>query len=94
MRNVWVFTTAPYSLQHESELERSSNHDQVERLRVIAGPGRDQVEATYTYPGGLGPYSDSHLGCLLENFGRCVGYLVANGIFSVHRARQGRLRKQ
>jgi hypothetical protein len=52
------------SLQHDYRLEDEGNDDELERIRRIAGPGRARVEATYTEPGMLGPYTDFELGML------------------------------
>ena len=51
------------SLQHEYRL-RDQGDEEAERLLAIAGPGRRRVEATYTEPGQLGPYTDFELGML------------------------------
>jgi len=52
------------SMQHEIRLEDAGDQAELDRLRSIAGPGRDRVEATYAAPGQLGPYSDFELGLL------------------------------
>lgn len=52
------------SMQHEIRLEDAGDKAELDRLRSIAGPGRDRVEATYSAPGQLGPYSDFELGML------------------------------
>ncbi len=52
------------SLQREYQLEDAGDHAGIERLRMIAGAGRARVEAAYTRPGELGPYSDFDLGML------------------------------
>ena len=51
------------SLQHEYRL-LDQGDEEAERLLAIAGPGRRRVEATYTEPGQLGPYTDFELGML------------------------------
>lgn len=56
------------SLQHEYQLEDAGDCAEIKRLRTIAGPGRARVEATYTQPGELGPYSDFELGMLNGKF--------------------------
>jgi len=52
------------SLQHEYQLEDAGDQAEIERLRAIAGPGRQRVERTYTQAGELGPYTDFELGIL------------------------------
>ena len=52
------------SLQLEYRVERSEGAEGVARLLKIAGEGRRRVEAKYTEPGQLGPYSDFELGML------------------------------
>jgi hypothetical protein len=52
------------SLQHEYRLEDVEGPEAVERLHEIAGPGRRRVEAKFTEPGQLGPYTDFELGML------------------------------
>lgn len=52
------------SLQHEYRLLDQGAGEEVERLLAIAGPGRRRVEAIYTEPGHLGPYTDFELGML------------------------------
>lgn len=52
------------SLQHEYRLHEAGDAAEIERLTKIAGPGRARVEATYTQPGELGPYTDFELGML------------------------------
>jgi hypothetical protein len=52
------------SLQHEHRLLDQGDGDEAERLMAIAGPGRRRVEARYTEPGQLGPYSAFELGML------------------------------
>lgn len=52
------------SLQHQYQLEDTGDRAEIKRFRTIAGPGRTRVEATYTQPGELGPYSDFELGML------------------------------
>ena len=52
------------SLQHDYRLEDQGDVEELERNRVIAGPGRSRVEETYTEPGHLGPYTDFELGML------------------------------
>ena len=52
------------SLQHEFRREATGDDAGLERLRAVATPARERVEATYTGEGQLGPYSDSDLGML------------------------------
>lgn len=52
------------SLQHEYRLLHEGNDLEVERLHKMARSGRERVEATYTEPGKLGPYTDFELGML------------------------------
>lgn len=52
------------SLQRDYRLEDQGDFEELERNRVIAGPGRSRVEATYSEPGQLGPYTDFELGML------------------------------
>lgn len=52
------------SLMHEYRLEDEGKDAEIQRLRLIAGNGRKRVEATYTEPGQLGPYTDFELGML------------------------------
>lgn len=52
------------SLQHDYRTEREGNIEELEHHRLIAGPGRARVEAIYTEPGQLGPYTDFELGML------------------------------
>ncbi|MPY10700.1 PIN domain-containing protein [Arthrobacter bussei] len=52
------------SLQHDYRAERKGDAGELERHQAIAGPGRARVEATYTKPGQLGPYTDFELGML------------------------------
>lgn len=56
------------SLQHEYRLIDQGDDKEVERLLEIAEPGRRRVEATYTEPGHLGPYTDFELGMLNGKF--------------------------
>jgi hypothetical protein len=52
------------SLQHEYRLLDGGDAEEIERLRSIAGPGRQRVEEADTKPGQLGPYTDFELGML------------------------------
>lgn len=52
------------SLQHDYRLEDEGDTDGLVEHQRIAQPGRDRVEATYTDPGELGPYTDFELGML------------------------------
>lgn len=52
------------SRQHEYRLREAGDAAELERVAAIAGPGRARVEATYTQPGQLGPYTDFELGML------------------------------
>lgn len=52
------------SLQHDYRAGREGNTEDLERHRLIAGPARARVEAMYTEPGQLGPYTDFELGML------------------------------
>lgn len=52
------------SLQHDYRLEVEGSSEELARLRTIAGPGRERVEAIYTDEGQLGPYTDFELGML------------------------------
>ena len=52
------------SLQADYRHEAAGDALEIERERKIAGPGRRRVEATYTQPGQLGPYTDFELGML------------------------------
>lgn len=52
------------SLQAEYKLARADETIELERLRQISGPGRQNVEMKYTGPDDLGPYSDFELGML------------------------------
>lgn len=52
------------SLQREYRLEAEGDRAEIESVLAIAGPGRSRVEATYTEPGQLGPYTDFELGML------------------------------
>ena len=52
------------SLQHEYTVEDDEGPDGLARLQAIAGPGRRRVEAKYTEPGQLGPYTDFELGMM------------------------------
>jgi hypothetical protein len=45
-------------------VEQEEDTGELRRLQSIAGPGRARVEATYTEPGQLGPYTDFELGML------------------------------
>jgi hypothetical protein len=52
------------SLQRDYRLEDAGELEELARNRNIAGPGRARVEAKYTEPGMLGPYTDFELGML------------------------------
>ena len=52
------------SRQHEYRQQEAGDAAEIERLAAIAGPGRERVEAAYTQPGELGPYTDFELGML------------------------------
>lgn len=52
------------SLQREYQLEATGDGPEIDHLLAVAGPGRSRVEATYTEPGHLGPYTDFELGML------------------------------
>lgn len=52
------------SLQHDYRAERDGDAAELERGQAIAGPARALVEAAYTEPGQLGPYTDFELGML------------------------------
>ena len=52
------------SLQRDYRLEAESLNVELDNHRSIAAAGRKRVEATYTTPGELGPYSDFELGML------------------------------
>nr|WP_199859337.1 PIN domain-containing protein [Frigoribacterium sp. CFBP 8751] len=52
------------SLQHDCRAERESDAEELERHQLMAAPGRARVEAVYTKPGQLGPYTDFELGML------------------------------
>jgi hypothetical protein len=52
------------SLQHDYRIHREGDFEELERHQAIAGPGRARVEAVYTEPGQLGPYTDFELGML------------------------------
>lgn len=52
------------SLQHDYRAQYEGDARDLARHQHIAGPGRDRVEATYTEPGQLGPYTDFELGML------------------------------
>ena len=52
------------SMQYELGLEAADELQKLENLRAVAGPGRSRVEATYSEPGRLGPYSDFDWGML------------------------------
>lgn len=52
------------SMQHDYRAEQEGGIEELERHRAIAGPGRACVEATYTQPGQLEPYTDFELGML------------------------------
>ncbi|MEA5457290.1 PIN domain-containing protein [Sinomonas sp. JGH33] len=57
---IWYYR----SMQHDYRAEQEEDIEELERLRAIAGPARARVEATYTQPGQLGPYTDFELGML------------------------------
>lgn len=46
------------------QLQAADDRDELEELRMIAGPGRERVVETYTQPGELGPFTDFELGML------------------------------
>jgi hypothetical protein len=52
------------SLQYEYQLEDAGDGPEISRLLEVAGPARRRIEATYTEPGQLGPYTDFELGML------------------------------
>jgi len=52
------------SIQHDHRVEREGRIEEIKRHRAIAGTARSRVEATYTGPGQLGPYTDFELGML------------------------------
>lgn len=52
------------SLQADYRAEREGDAEELERNQAVAGPGRARVEATYTEPGQLGPYTDFEIGVL------------------------------
>lgn len=52
------------SLQHEYQLLNEGRQAEAERAADIARVGRERVEAKYTEPGHLGPYTDFELGML------------------------------
>jgi hypothetical protein len=52
------------SIQHDYRAERDGDAEELERHQAIAGPARARVEATYTKPGQLGPYTDFEIGML------------------------------
>jgi hypothetical protein len=52
------------SLQHDYRAKRDGDAVELKRHQAIASPGRSRVEATYTEPGQLGPYTDFELGML------------------------------
>ncbi len=52
------------SLQREYRLLNEGQDDEAERHFGIARAGRERVEAQYTEPGQLGPYTDFELGML------------------------------
>ena len=51
------------SMLHEQQLEDAGDHDKVERLRQVAGPGRARVEATYGIDN-LSPYDKFEWGMI------------------------------
>jgi len=61
-----MFDSVSYhrSLQHEYRLLNEGQNDEAERHFGIARAGRERVEARYTQPGQLGPYTDFELGML------------------------------
>lgn len=52
------------SLQHEYGYLDAGDAVEVEKLRDIAGPARQRIEAAYPDPGQLGPFTDFELGML------------------------------
>lgn len=52
------------SVQREFRLVSDGREDETARAHEIARPGRERVEAKYTKPGELGPYTDFELGML------------------------------
>jgi hypothetical protein len=52
------------SLQYDYRLRQEGDETELERHAQIANPARSRVEAAYTAPGMLGPYSDFELGML------------------------------
>lgn len=52
------------SLEHDHRAQREGDFEELERHQAIAGRGRARVEAIYTEPGQLGPYTDFELGML------------------------------
>jgi hypothetical protein len=52
------------SVQYEYQLEDAGDGPEINRLLEVAGPTRRCIEATYTEPGQLGPYTDFELGML------------------------------
>jgi hypothetical protein len=50
------------SLMHEYRIEDEDGPEGLAELLKVAGPGRGRIEATYTEPGQLGPYTDFELG--------------------------------
>jgi hypothetical protein len=52
------------SLQHDYRAERGGDSTELQRHHAMAGPARARVEAAYTEPGQLGPYTDFELGML------------------------------
>lgn len=52
------------SLQADYRHKREGDAAELTRNQEIAAPGRARVEATYTEPGQLGPYTDFELGML------------------------------
>lgn len=52
------------SLQHDYHLANLGDYERLSEHKRVAGPGRHRVEAAYTEPGQLGPYTDFELGML------------------------------
>ena len=52
------------SMQHDYRAQRDGDAEELERHQNIDGSARARVEATYTKPGQLGPYTDFEIGML------------------------------
>lgn len=52
------------TMEHEVELSEAGDEAGLEHLHRVAGPAKHRVEATYSDPGQLGPYTDYGLGVL------------------------------